>query len=177
MILTRKINFNSQQKAIFRIWPKGFKQDIFFKTYFPFAAESLPIFSTYFNNLKYTGRISRFRAVVVRSRQYGYLSDHAIEAFRKVISPYFRKKTHSKATFLIHIYPFVPLTKKPAEVRIGGGKGSKFRGYFSAIKPGQLLFTIFILNPAFSKKLFLYASKKLGLKVNIFKILYFNAHC
>lgn len=164
---------NRQRKAIFRVWPKGFKQDFFFKNYFSLAPDALPSFSNYFSNLKMKKRTSRFRAVVVRSKQYGYLSERAIEAFRKVISPYFRKKSYHKNAFFIHVYPFVPLTKKPAEVRMGGGKGSKFRGNFSPIKPGQVIFSIFMFNPNFSKKLLAYAAQKLGFRVSVFIVLFF----
>jgi large subunit ribosomal protein L16 len=172
MVISRA-NVNAQRKAIFRVWPKGFKQDIFFKNYFALAPDNLPIFSGYFNNIKNVSRLSRFRAVVVRSNQYGYVSDRSIEAFRKVIAPYFRKKSYTKSAFFIHIYPFVPLTKKPAEVRMGGGKGSKLRGHFSPVKPGQILFSVFMFNPSFSKKLLSYASQKLGLKLSVFIILFY----
>jgi len=164
---------SASRKAIFRVWPKGFKQDFFFKNYFSIAPDTLPIFPNYFNKTKVASHSSRFRAVVVRSSQYGYLSERSIEAFRKVISPYFRKKSYVKTAFFIHVYPFVPLTKKPAEVRMGCGKGSKLRGHFSPIKPGQILFSIFILNPIFSKRLLFYASQKLGLRVSVFTILFF----
>lgn len=163
---------NNQKRATFRIWPKGYKQDFVFKNYFSLTPASLPVFPGYFHQIGFTPkRVSRFRAVVVRSTQYGYLSDKSIEAFRKVIAPYFRKKSYVKSAFFIHVYPFVPLTKKPAEVRMGGGKGSKIRGFFSPVRPGQILFSIFILKPVFSKKLLTYAAQKLALKVDVFFVL------
>lgn len=173
-MIVNRANTNLQRKAIFRVWPKGFKQNIFFKNYFGFAPDYLPLYPGYFNNIGHHSRTSRFRAVVVRSNQYGYISDRSIEAFRKVIAPYFRKKSFIKSAFFIHIYPFVPLTKKPAEVRMGGGKGSKLRGYFSPVRPGQILFSVFMLDPTFSRKLLHYASQKLGLKSSIFMVLFFT---
>jgi len=166
--------FNNQKRTIFRIWPRGYKQDFVFKNYFSLPFRSIPAFNNYFYQINALHRASRFRSVVVRSKQYGYLSDKSIEAFRKVVSPYFRKKSYFRNAFFIHVYPFVPLTKKPAEVRIGGGKGSKMRGYFAPIKPGQILFSIFILKPSFSKKLLNYATQKLSLRTNVFFILKFN---
>lgn len=160
---------NQQTKITFKVWPKGFRKDLFFKNYFTFSPDSFPIFSSYFYKPSNSGRF-RFRSVAVRSCQYGYISDRSIEAFRKIVTPYFRKKGYHRNAFFIHIYPFMPLTKKPAEVRMGGGKGSKMRGLVSPVRPGQILFSIFSFNPLFSKKLLTYASRKLSVKSSVFYI-------
>lgn len=159
------------KKAIFKIWPKGFKQDVFFSNYFPVIPVDLPTFFSYNYPFVPANKPIRLRLVCVRARNYAYLSAKAIEAFRKVIAPYFRKKSYYNIKFNILVYPYMPLTKKPAEVRIGGGKGAKVRDFICPVKPGQILFTTTSLNPLKAKKLISYASRKLGISVSISFIL------
>jgi ribosomal protein L16/L10AE len=113
---------------------------------------------------------TRFRRVVVKSTTYGYVSADSIEAFRKVIAPYFRKRNTKIYKFIIRCYAFLPLTKKPAEVRMGGGKGSKVRGFFCPVRPGQILFEVFVRNPVSTKSLFLYASRKLSVQTKVYAV-------
>lgn len=158
-------NFELNRLA-FRAWPKGFSQDVFFKNYFSYFPKSLPVYYSYFH-FSNSNNYTRFRLYCVRSRSYGYVSAQSIEAFRKVLAPSFRKRTYYNSKFNIWIYPYLNLTKKPAEVRMGGGKGSKIRKSVSPVKPGQILFTITIFSPSRSIKLLKHASSKLGISVSV----------
>lgn len=154
------------KKRPFKVWVRNKQYQISYKGTGRYVPTLLPPL-TYFSNASFYTYPLRFRRVVVRSAEYGYISENSIEAFRKVIAPFFRKKESKIYKFLIRCYSYIPLTKKPSEVRIGGGKGSKIRGFFSPVRPGQILFEVFVKNPTATKSLFVYASKKLPISVKI----------
>ncbi len=66
-----------------------------------------------------------------------YITDHQIEAARKVLSRY----TDRAGKIWIRIFPHLAKTKKPAEVRMGSGKGSP-EGWVAVVKKGRILFEI-----------------------------------
>lgn len=155
----------------FKIWVKNQRRLVDFT----FSYKYIPSRLIPSNLLGFNSSVSsslRFRRVVVKSSSYGYISANAIEAFRKVIAPHFRKKKSKIYKFLIRCYPYMPLTKKPAEVRMGGGKGSKVRGFYSPVRPGQILFEVFVREPQITKKLFIYAARKLPVPVTVITILF-----
>jgi large subunit ribosomal protein L16 len=151
----------------FKIWSKNKCYSVNFSKTFNYIPSQLNVTSLvdFSSNI---GVMLRYRRIVVKSTSYGYVSSNSIEAFRKAVTPYFRKKETKSYKFFIRCYPFLPLTKKPSEVRMGGGKGSKVRGFFSPVKPGQILFEIFARNPVSTKSLLYYASRKLSVNTRIF---------
>jgi len=153
----------------FKIWVKNQRRLVDFTSSYKHIPSKLILSSLLGFNASISSPL-RFRRVVVKSASYGYISANAIEAFRKVIAPHFRKKKSKIYKFLIRCYPYMPLTKKPAEVRMGGGKGSKVRGFFSPVRPGQILFEVFVREPAATKSLFTYAARKLPVSVTIITI-------
>jgi len=67
----------------------------------------------------------------------GLISNIQIEACRKLLSKFLKKK----GAVILRVYPNVSFTKKPAEIRMGKGKGPvNSWGYF--FKPGESLFDI-----------------------------------
>jgi large subunit ribosomal protein L16 len=163
-------NYNSNlKKRPFKIWTRNKRFKVSYQglaKYIPSALPTLPVIShtsSYVSNL-------RFRRIVIRSVQYGYLSSNAIEAFRKVLAPHFRKKSSKIYKFFIRCYSFLPLTKKPSEVRMGGGKGSKIRGFYSPVRPGQILFEVLVRNPSTTNSILIYAARKLSVSVKVTKI-------
>jgi ribosomal protein L16/L10AE len=158
---------SSVLKRPFKIWSKS-------RSYNPnlnrfsetFSSSQVPHFSEYFFLSKIRSAPSG-RRVVVRSSQYAYISRESIEAFRKVIAPHFRKKVKGLSKFYIRCYPHLPLMKKPAEVRMGGGKGNKLRTHVCPVRPGQVLFELTFRPSAWSIRLFIYAARKLSAKVSI----------
>ena len=64
----------------------------------------------------------------------GFITNRQIEAGRVAIS----RKLKKEGNFWIKMFPDKPLTKKPAEVRMGNGKGSPELWVFVA-KPGRIL--------------------------------------
>jgi len=65
----------------------------------------------------------------------GRLTAREIEAARKAIRGYVKRG----GKLWIRVFPDRPVTKKPAEVRMGSGKG-QFSHYEAIVKPGAILF-------------------------------------
>ena len=69
------------------------------------------------------------------TEERGYITSRQIEAARRAITHY----TQRGGRLWIRIFPHKPITKKPAEVRMGGGKGDVFE-FVARVKPGRMLF-------------------------------------
>ena len=67
----------------------------------------------------------------------GWVTSRQIEAARRAITHY----TKRGGRIWIRIFPDKPITKKPAEVRMGGGKG-EVHEYVVPVKIGRMLFEI-----------------------------------
>lgn len=65
--------------------------------------------------------------------------------------------------FNLRIFPHVPVTKKPAEVRMGKGKGN-VDYWMTRVRPGTVLFEIVSSSPTLAKFAFQIASSKLPIK-------------
>lgn len=82
-----------------------------------------------------------------------------IEAARRAISRHVKRV----GRMWIRVFPDVPVTKKPAEVRMGSGKGSV--EYWAArVKPGRILFEIDGVNEEIAREAFERAAAKLPIK-------------
>ncbi len=77
---------------------------------------------------------SKPRLILLQSLERGYIFDKELVAFFKFTtkSKIFKKKLY------VTCYPYLPTTKKPAEVRMGKGKG-KIEKYCKPIFPGNVL--------------------------------------
>jgi large subunit ribosomal protein L16 len=64
---------------------------------------------------------------------------------------------------MIRVFPDVPVTAKPAEVRMGKGKGSIDR-WVCRVKPGTIMFEVDGVDKHLAKKAFELASAKLPVK-------------
>jgi large subunit ribosomal protein L16 len=100
----------------------------------------------------------------IQSMEAAWITANQIEAVRVTLSRYTKKfgKTWIK------IFPDKPITKKPAETRMGSGKGNP--EYFVAVvKPDRVLFEIAGLDEATSKEALTKAMHKLPVKCKIIK--------
>ena len=63
----------------------------------------------------------------------------------------------------INIFPDKPVTKKPAETRMGSGKGNP-EGWVAVVKPGRVMFELSGVSPAIAKEAISRAAHKLPIK-------------
>ncbi|WP_409970038.1 50S ribosomal protein L16 [Bengtsoniella intestinalis] len=73
----------------------------------------------------------------LQSMEPGWISNNQIEAARIAMTRY----TKRGGKVWIKIFPDKPLTKKPAETRMGSGKGSP-DSWVAVVKPGRIMFEI-----------------------------------
>jgi len=93
-------------------------------------------------------------AVRIRSNQ--------LEAARKVLS-----RTIGKTGKLwIRVFPDMPYTSKPAEVKLGKGKGD-LAGYVAPVKPGRVIFEVDGVTEVIAREALRKAGTKLPLKTRI----------
>ena len=103
-----------------------------------------------------------FGSVGLVALQPGRINARQIEATRKVLRRLLRKEAKTWIT----IFPQMPLTKKPQEVRMGKGKGN-IKYWVCLVKKGQVLYESQGISPYSINKAFFFAKKKLSLKSKI----------
>ena len=94
------------------------------------------------------------------------LNSRQIESARKVISRYMKRA----GRLWISVFPHTPVTKKPAEVRMGSGKGS-VEYYVAKIKPGRIIFEIDGVSDEDSVLALSKASAKLPFKTKVINLI------
>ena len=78
-----------------------------------------------------------FGSFGIKALQERWISARQIEAARVAITRYMQRQ----GQVWIRIFPDKPITKKPADVRMGKGKGDPYQYVFPA-KPGRILFEV-----------------------------------
>lgn len=109
------------------------------------------------------------RGITVAFGSYGLkavegkrIISNQIEAARKVIS----RTVGKTGKVWIRIFPDMPFTKKPAEVKLGKGKGD-LAGYCAPVKPGRILFEVDGVSEAVAREALRKAGTKLPLKTKV----------
>ncbi|MBA3471252.1 MAG: 50S ribosomal protein L16 [Herpetosiphonaceae bacterium] len=85
----------------------------------------------------YRGSKVSFGDYALMSLEAGWINSRQIESARRTITNYVKRG----GKVWIRIFPDRPITQKPAETRMGSGKGS-VEFYVAVIKPGRVLFEI-----------------------------------
>lgn len=106
--------------------------------------------------------IITYGSFAIRAIDFGILTNKQIEAAQKVIS----KKIKKKGKLWIRIFPHLPKTKKPVEVRMGKGKGS-VDTWISKIYPGTILYEIEGISIKLAQEIFQESVQKLSLKCKL----------
>lgn len=101
-----------------------------------------------------------FGSYGLKTSEAGEISSNQIEAVRRVLTRYVQKT----GKMWVRIFPDKPLTKKPAEVTMGGGKGDP-SSYVVDVMPGRVMFELDGVSEIDAKEAFRKASSKLSLKV------------
>lgn len=121
------------------------------------------------HGLKYEGVATKGNTVEfgewgLQATTGNYLTDHQIEAARIVLARY----TDRAGKIWIRIFPHLAKTKKPAEVRMGSGKGSP-EGWVAVVKKGKILFEIGGISDELALKALHQAGFKLPVRTKIVK--------
>ncbi len=99
-----------------------------------------------------------FGSYGLKALKYGRLTSNEIEAARKVMARYATKS----GKVWVRIFPDRPYTQKPAEVKLGKGKGDPV-GFVAEVRPGRILFEI----DGVDDKVAAEAMRKAGTKISI----------
>lgn len=92
----------------------------------------------------------------------GWLSSRQIEAARRAMTRYIKRG----GKIWIRIFPHKPLTRKPAETRMGKGKGSP-ESWVAVVKPGVMLYEMQGVAEDVALEAFRLAAHKLPMKTKI----------
>ena len=106
-----------------------------------------------------SGNYVAFGSYGLKSLDHGFLTSRQIEASRIVISRSIRKI----GRMWIRVFPHKALTRKPAETRMGKGKGSP-ELWVAVVKPGTILFEVEGLDKEQAQEAFRKCSNKLPVK-------------
>src|SRR6516162_6850579 len=102
------------------------------------------------------GTTLNFGAFGLKAVDPGRLTARQIEAARRAITRHIRRA----GRVWIRIFPDVPVSQKPAEVRMGSGKGST-EFWIARVKPGRIMFELDGVEPNIACEAFELAAAKL----------------
>jgi len=102
------------------------------------------------------GTTLNFGAFGLKAADPGRITARQIEAARRAITRHIRRA----GRVWIRIFPDVPVSQKPAEVRMGSGKGSP-EFWVCRIKPGRIMFELDGVSPTIAREAFALAAAKL----------------
>lgn len=100
----------------------------------------------------------------LQAQEGAWITDHQIEAARIVLSRY----TDRAGKVWIRIFPHLAKTKKPAEVRMGSGKGSP-ESWVAVVKTGRVMFEIGGIDEKIACEALRLASYKLPIRCKVIK--------
>ena len=98
----------------------------------------------------------------LQATEPGWITSNQIEAARIAMTRF----TKRSGQVWIKIFPDKPITKKPAETRMGSGKGSP-EYWVSVVKPGRVMFEIAGVSEEVAREALRLASHKLPIKTKV----------
>ena len=110
------------------------------------------------------GTVISFGEYGIQALTPAYVTNRQIEAARIAMTRHIKRG----GKVWINIYPDRPLTKKPAETRMGSGKGSP-EWWIANVKPGRVLFELAGVSETVAREALTRAIHKLPLKARIIK--------
>ena len=113
-----------------------------------------------------TGKATRGNKIAygefgLQALEPGWITSNQIEAARIAMTRYTKR-----GGVWIKIFPDKPVTKKPAETRMGSGKGSP-EFWVAVVKPGRIMFEIAGVSEEVAREALRLASHKLPIKTKI----------
>ena len=98
----------------------------------------------------------------LKALDHGHLTNRQIEAARIAMT----RKIKRGGKVWINVFPDKPVTQKPAETRMGSGKGNPER-WVAVVRPGRILFELSYPNQEVAKEALDRAIQKLPLKARV----------
>ncbi|MBS4047313.1 50S ribosomal protein L16 [Ferrovibrio sp.] len=103
-----------------------------------------------------------FGAFGLKALEPARVTARQIEACRRAITRHIKRQ----GRMWIRVFPDVPVSKKPAEVRMGSGKGSP-ELWVARVKPGRIMFELDGIPAALAKEAFVLGAAKLPIKTKV----------
>ncbi|MBI4848100.1 MAG: 50S ribosomal protein L16 [Nitrospirae bacterium] len=116
------------------------------------------------NGKAYRGSDVSFGEYGIKATEPGWISNRQIEAARVAITRHAKRG----CKVWIRIFPDKPLTKKPAETRMGKGKGAP-ESWVAVVRPGKILYEMSGVTETIAKEAMRLASHKLSIATKFVK--------
>src|ERR671937_62526 len=108
------------------------------------------------------GTVVQFGEYGLKALEPGWITNRQIEAARVAMT----RKIKRGGKVWINIFPDKPYTKKPAETRMGSGKGSP-EGWVAVVKPGRVMFELAGVPDELAREALRLAGMKLPIKTKV----------
>jgi len=95
----------------------------------------------------------------IQALEPGWITNRQIEAARIAMTRYIKRG----GKVWINIFPDKPVTQKPAETRMGSGKGNP-EGWVAVVRPGRVMFELAGVDERLAREAMLRAQHKLPIK-------------
>ena len=116
------------------------------------------------NGKAYRGAEVSFGEFGMKAMEPGWITSRQIEAARVAIT----RQAKKGVKVWIRIFPDKPITRKPAETRMGKGKGNP-EFWVAVVKPGRVLYEVSGVSEVVAKEAFKRAARKLPLSTKFVK--------
>ena len=114
--------------------------------------------------LAHRGSTVAFGSIALKSLERGRITARQIEAARRALTRHIKRQ----GKVWIRVFPDVPVSKKPLEVRMGSGKGSP-EFWVARVKPGRIMFEIEGIPEELAREAFELAAAKLPIATKFVK--------
>ena len=110
------------------------------------------------------GNIIAYGEYGLVAKEPSWITSNQIEAARVAMTRYIKRG----GQVWVNIFPHKPITKKPAETRMGSGKGSP-EYWVAVVKPGRVLFEMAGVTEEIAREALRLAANKLPIKCKFMK--------
>ncbi len=111
------------------------------------------------------GSTIAFGQYALQAEEDCWMTNRQIEAARRAMTRHVRRG----GQIWIRVFPDKPVTKKPAETRMGSGKGNP-EYWVAVVKPGRILFEMGGVNPDVAREAMRLAAAKLPIKTRFLQL-------
>src|SRR3954451_21040165 len=125
----------------------------------PKRSKHRKMFKGRMTGLAYRGSKVTFGDVALQALEPAWINSRQIEAARRAITNYLKRG----GKVWIRIFPDKPVTQKPAETRMGSGKGNP-EFWVAVVKPGRVMFELAGVSPELAGEALERAIQKLPIK-------------